>query len=173
MARFEGEIVIGRPVDVVFDYVADQSNEPQYNLQMVRAEKDHPRAGREGNPVPLGRGVQGARGGDADRMHRLRPAGAVRHHHHNGPSRDQLHTQLPARTRGHPDAVVGADPAQRRLPAARPADHLARETAGTADMDGPIPLVAPGMTRVERLGLAGRRTCAGACPSAPRVTGPF
>lgn len=39
MARIEGEIVIGRPVDVVFDYVADQSNEPQYNPRMVRAEK--------------------------------------------------------------------------------------------------------------------------------------
>jgi Polyketide cyclase / dehydrase and lipid transport len=39
MARIEGEILIGRPVDVVFDYVADQSNEPQYNPQMVRAEK--------------------------------------------------------------------------------------------------------------------------------------
>jgi hypothetical protein len=39
MARIEGEIVIGRPVDVVFDYVADQSNERQYNPQMVRAEK--------------------------------------------------------------------------------------------------------------------------------------
>jgi hypothetical protein len=39
MARIEGEIVIGRPVDVVFDYVADQSNEPHYNPQMVRAEK--------------------------------------------------------------------------------------------------------------------------------------
>jgi hypothetical protein len=39
MARIEGEIVIGRPVDVVFDYVADQGNEPQYNPQMVRAEK--------------------------------------------------------------------------------------------------------------------------------------
>jgi Polyketide cyclase / dehydrase and lipid transport len=39
MARIDGEIVIGRPVDVVFDYVADQSNEPQYNPQMVRAEK--------------------------------------------------------------------------------------------------------------------------------------
>jgi hypothetical protein len=39
MARIEGEIVIGRPVDVVFGYVADQSNEPQYNLRMVRAEK--------------------------------------------------------------------------------------------------------------------------------------
>ena len=31
MARVEGQIVIGRPVDVVFGYVADQSNEPQYN----------------------------------------------------------------------------------------------------------------------------------------------
>ena len=39
MARIEGEIVIGQPVDVVFDYVADQSNEPQYNPRMVRAEK--------------------------------------------------------------------------------------------------------------------------------------
>jgi len=39
MAGIEGEILIGRPVDVVFDYVADQSNEPQYNPQMVRAEK--------------------------------------------------------------------------------------------------------------------------------------
>jgi uncharacterized protein YndB with AHSA1/START domain len=39
MARIDGEIVIDRPVDVVFDYVADQSNEPQYNPKMVRAEK--------------------------------------------------------------------------------------------------------------------------------------
>jgi hypothetical protein len=37
MARINGEIVIDRPDDVVFDYVADQSNEPQYNPQMVRA----------------------------------------------------------------------------------------------------------------------------------------
>ena len=39
MAGIEGEIIIARPVDVVFGYVADQSNEPQYNPQMVRAEK--------------------------------------------------------------------------------------------------------------------------------------
>ena len=39
MARIEGEIVIGRPVDVVSDYVADQSNEPQFNLRIVRPEK--------------------------------------------------------------------------------------------------------------------------------------
>lgn len=39
MARIAGDIVIDRPVGVVFDYVADQSNEPQYNPQMVRAGK--------------------------------------------------------------------------------------------------------------------------------------
>jgi hypothetical protein len=39
MARIEGEIVIRRPVDVVFDCVADQRHEPQYNPRMVRAEK--------------------------------------------------------------------------------------------------------------------------------------
>jgi hypothetical protein len=39
MARIDGEIVIGWPVEAVFDYVADQRNEPQYNAQMVRAEK--------------------------------------------------------------------------------------------------------------------------------------
>ena len=50
MARIEGEIVIGRPVDVVFDYVADQSNEPQYNPQMVRAEKI--------TAGPVGKGTQ-------------------------------------------------------------------------------------------------------------------
>jgi Polyketide cyclase / dehydrase and lipid transport len=50
MARIEGEIIIGRPVDVVFDYVADQSNEPQYNPQMVRAEKI--------TPGPVRRGTQ-------------------------------------------------------------------------------------------------------------------
>lgn len=48
MARVHGEIVIGRPVDVVFDYVADQSNEPQYNPRMVRAEKITPGPVREG-----------------------------------------------------------------------------------------------------------------------------
>lgn len=34
-----GEILIRRPVDVVFDYVDDQTNEPEHNSSMVRAEK--------------------------------------------------------------------------------------------------------------------------------------
>jgi hypothetical protein len=39
MARIDGEILIGQPVDVVFDFVADQRNETQYNSRMVRADK--------------------------------------------------------------------------------------------------------------------------------------
>lgn len=50
MARIEGEITIGRPVEVVFDYVADQTNEPQYNPNMVRAEKD--------TAGPIGKGTR-------------------------------------------------------------------------------------------------------------------
>jgi Polyketide cyclase / dehydrase and lipid transport len=50
MAKIDGEILIDRPVDVVFDYVADQSNEPQYNPQMVRAEKI--------TPGPVGQGTR-------------------------------------------------------------------------------------------------------------------
>lgn len=39
MAKIKGEIEIDRPVEVVFDFVADQTNEPRYNPRMVRAEK--------------------------------------------------------------------------------------------------------------------------------------
>ena len=37
--RVEGEIVINRPVDEVFDFVADECNEPRYNPHMLRAEQ--------------------------------------------------------------------------------------------------------------------------------------
>jgi polyketide cyclase/dehydrase/lipid transport protein len=50
MARIDGEIVIGRPVGAVFDYVADQRNEPRYNPRMVRAEKI--------TPGPVGKGTR-------------------------------------------------------------------------------------------------------------------
>ncbi len=39
MARIEGEILINRPVDVVFDFVADERNEPRFNPQMRRVEQ--------------------------------------------------------------------------------------------------------------------------------------
>jgi hypothetical protein len=39
MTFIEGEIIIARPAEAVFDFAADQRNEPRYNPRMVRAEK--------------------------------------------------------------------------------------------------------------------------------------
>lgn len=39
MTHVEGQIIIRRPVDEVFDFVADERNEPRYNPQMRHAEK--------------------------------------------------------------------------------------------------------------------------------------
>jgi carbon monoxide dehydrogenase subunit G len=39
MMNIEGEIVIGRPIDVVFDFVADERNEPTFNPRLLRAEQ--------------------------------------------------------------------------------------------------------------------------------------
>jgi uncharacterized protein YndB with AHSA1/START domain len=39
MPRIQREIVINRPVDEVFDFMADGRNEPQYNPHMLRAEQ--------------------------------------------------------------------------------------------------------------------------------------
>lgn len=39
MARVCGEIVIDCPVETVFDFVADECNEPRYNPQMLSVEK--------------------------------------------------------------------------------------------------------------------------------------
>lgn len=38
MARVAGEIIINRPTEEVFDFVADERNEPRYNHEMVRCE---------------------------------------------------------------------------------------------------------------------------------------
>ena len=51
MAKIEGEIVIGRPADVVFDMVADQRNEPTYNPAMTRSEKLTPAHRLAGPPA--------------------------------------------------------------------------------------------------------------------------
>jgi len=37
--RIDGQIVINRPVEEVFDFVADERNEPRYNARMRRAEQ--------------------------------------------------------------------------------------------------------------------------------------
>jgi hypothetical protein len=48
--RIEGEIVINRPVEAVFDFVANECNEPRYNPRMSNAEQT--------SPGPVGLGTQ-------------------------------------------------------------------------------------------------------------------
>ena len=50
MAQIQGELVIHRPVHEVFDFVADERNEPRYNPRICRAEKL--------SPEPIGRGTR-------------------------------------------------------------------------------------------------------------------
>jgi uncharacterized protein YndB with AHSA1/START domain len=42
MAKIEGSTVIARSVEDVFDFVADERNEPKYNARMVRVDKMTP-----------------------------------------------------------------------------------------------------------------------------------
>jgi uncharacterized protein YndB with AHSA1/START domain len=42
VVHIKGEIGINRPVEEVFDFVADERNEPRYNPRMARAEKISP-----------------------------------------------------------------------------------------------------------------------------------
>jgi len=39
MAQIEGQITIDRPVETVFDFIANQCNEPLYNVEMLSASK--------------------------------------------------------------------------------------------------------------------------------------
>ncbi len=71
MAHIEGEILIGRSVEDVFDFVADERNEPRYNPRMLRAEKI--------SPGPIGAGTrfraemsrETSASRDDDRAHRV------------------------------------------------------------------------------------------------------
>ena len=42
MRKITGQIEIARPIEEVFDFVADEANEPGYNKDMVRCEKVTP-----------------------------------------------------------------------------------------------------------------------------------
>jgi hypothetical protein len=77
MVRIEGGIVIGRPVEDVFDFVADERNEPLYNPRMIRAEKVTPGPvdkGPAGRP-PSSRRTTPRHGHRADRLHQAHPPG--------------------------------------------------------------------------------------------------
>jgi Polyketide cyclase / dehydrase and lipid transport len=50
VVRIEGAIAINRPVGEVFDFVADERNEPRYNPRILRVEQL--------TPGPMGRGTR-------------------------------------------------------------------------------------------------------------------
>jgi carbon monoxide dehydrogenase subunit G len=72
--RVEGEIVIERPNEEVFDFVADQCNEPRFNPQMTLAEKISPgpiRVGTRFRVVITGAGEMTIEFTEYDRARRL------------------------------------------------------------------------------------------------------
>jgi hypothetical protein len=50
MTQIQGEIEIGRPIEEVFDFVADERHEPDFNPRMLSAEKL--------TPGPIGAGTR-------------------------------------------------------------------------------------------------------------------
>ena len=84
MARITGEIVIERPAEEVFDFAADERNEPSYNHQMLTVKQltDGPvGSGAPGCQAQMGRGRPGSQGRTlphAPRVHDLRAAPAPR-----------------------------------------------------------------------------------------------
>lgn len=79
MAQIAGAIVINRPVEEVFDFVADERNESKYNPKMLRAEQMTP--GSIGRHTVSGRKrQQGPPGRDGHRIDLLRAAPAPRLH---------------------------------------------------------------------------------------------
>ena len=105
MIHIKGDIVIDRPVEDVFDYVADECNEPRYNAQMRLAEKI--------SDGPIGVGTQyraevvsGGRPVSMvieftayERPRRLASKTTMSVHGH------RLHPDLRARSGGDPDAA--------------------------------------------------------------------
>jgi uncharacterized protein YndB with AHSA1/START domain len=88
MVRIEGEIVIDRPVEEVFDFVADERNEPRYNPRMVRAEQI--------TPEPIGVGTRF----EAEIRSMGRPAGmTIENTGYERPRRLASRTRM--RTHGH------------------------------------------------------------------------
>ena len=134
MARIEGEITIARPIEVVFDYVADQSNEPQYNPNMVRAEKVT--TGPIGAGTTFKSAVRSA-GRTADTAIEVtrydRPRLLASSTTMKQADIDYI-LRVPARVGGHPDAMVRTGTAEGRAPTAGTRRRLGGWPSGAADL---------------------------------------
>ena len=135
MTFIEGEITIARPAEAVFDFAADQRNEPRYNPRMVRAEKV------TGGPVGNGtvfRSAVRAPGRPTEMRSELtgyhRPAWLASHTTMaaSGHRRD---AELRAGARRDEDALGVGRPPKGCRPAAEPGDQPDRTPPGAGDLD--------------------------------------
>jgi len=115
--RVAGEIVIARPVDEVFDFAADERNEPRYNPRMTVAEKLTPgpvAAGTRFQSVMTGTGRAAAMTIEItgyERPHRLASHTSLRAMDIDGellfePAGDGEHTRMRWEWELHPHGMV-------------------------------------------------------------------
>ena len=134
-ATIEGEIIINRPIEEVFDFVADERNEPRFNPHMRRAEKvgDGP-IGVGTHFVPRSR-VRPNRP-DGCRVHGI-PAPSttgLRHPHVGHGCTWGSHVRFLAGR--DPDALVLGGTAARDAQTDARHGHGDRTPSGTSDLDG-------------------------------------
>jgi hypothetical protein len=147
MARIEGEVLIRRPVEDVFDFVAEERSEPIFNHNMLSSEKVTDGADRGGHPVP-GRHPSWSQGAaHGHRVHRVRPASPDRLQHAHVHRGLQRHPDLHRDSLRHETAVVLANAAEGRRPACGPTARQGRRPAGTPDVD---PAARPSRSRKPR-----------------------
>lgn len=120
MARIEGEIVIDRPVDVVFDFVEGERNKPRFNPKLVRVEQISAGPIRPRHAVSGCDHEHGSQRRDCHRAHRLRATPATLFtdaHVGHGDERDPD-------LRGRPRVTAAAAAARRVLSPSQRHDSL-------------------------------------------------
>ena len=137
MVTIEGSTTIARPVEDVFDFVADERNEPRYNPQMTHVDEAHARPDRSRDPVVSHRRLPGpsdAVGGRGDRLRPTPPAGL---NHHDGRRADPRGADLRTRPGRDGHAMVVAPAAQGCLPPPGPGVRRAGPSPGSRDLGRP------------------------------------
>ena len=135
MAKISGEILINRPVQQAFDFVADQRNEPIYNPRMLRSEKI------TDGPIGIGTRFRAtARSGrrvvemliEVTEYDRARRFGLA---DHNALCRHQWRVDLRARPWGESDELVLASAPKRAAAAAQSPGRPPWAASRTKDLD--------------------------------------
>ena len=154
MVRIEGEIAINRPLEEVFDFVADERNEPRYNPRMLGAEKV--------SPEPIGPGTRFR----SEFASRGRPVATTEITAYERPRRLASSTHMTMmdvrgtltfeiRSRRYPHALVMGARTARPLQARRARNRQRRPPPGTGDLREPqAPPRRAGNTSVVTEGIA-------------------